>query len=175
MVDTIYDSVRFSMPDGFVLGADPGMKGCAVILDARHSVAPIELRWEKYTELEWLQLMTALSCHSRCHYALLEKVQPMPRDKGSGGVAMFKLGNAFGAMRMSFLAAGMPVHLVSPREWMTQMRVRSKKHDSKGIRDKAQQLFPNATRTPTCDTGDAYLLAELAYQRWKGGDHVAVD
>ena len=165
------------------IGADPGKQGVVVVIDTDSGCPMKEFRFEKFTDAEWIHQMRSIGFMDDVDLVVLEWLTPraiaMPlrcgKCKGiyaclcgtpargirpAMATAEFKMGEAYATMKTAFLACEYKVELITPPDWMKQMKVQGKKHSPSGIRDKAQMLFPSAK--PTQMTGDAYLLAHLA-------------
>lgn len=173
------------------IGADPGQKGCLVAINAHTGQLVSEIRYEKFSDAEFVDRIKALHINPGIAMVLMEQVHgkasaiPMfcakckkPFTCACGQLARgirpsiamteFKLGAAYGEMKMAIISQQIRLELISPQAWMLKMKVQGKKQNPHSIRDKAQQLFPEAAPRPTLNTGDAYLLAWLAREKFRG-------
>lgn len=140
------------MPEGGVLGIDPGSSSGAIayVLDAREAFAwPIA----KMTDREiWdrINQLASIAC-----LAVLERVSAMPKQ---GVASSFKFGASFGGLRMALIASGLRLELVTPTVWQGKMKCQTG-GDKKVTREAAQRLFPGMKITN--HNADALLLAEF--------------
>ena len=98
--------------------------------------------------------------------AMVERVGPMPKQ---GVSSTFKFGAAYGAIRATIAAVGIPCHLVAPTVWKKAYRLSSDKEDA---RAEAIRRWPGAgcfVRKKDHNRADAALLAHYAATVLGGG------
>lgn len=114
----------------------------------------------------------------RIRKAFLERVNARP---GEGVAGMFRFGEAYAAVKMAVVAAGIPFEEVMPQTWTKTMHAGIPK--TIGNKDKSkisvQQIFPDMSfvmgrdRTPHLGCVDAALIAKFGLDRdmcGNGGD-----
>jgi crossover junction endodeoxyribonuclease RuvC len=131
-----------------IVGIDPGWSGGIA------SVSPGTTTAEKFTGRTERDILDTLNDYLMfADVCYMEKVHSMP---GQGVASMFKFGHIYGFLRAVVMAHDIPLKEVSPLEWQTRMRCRTK-GDKNVSKARAQQLFPGISITHA--TADALLIA----------------
>lgn len=146
-----------------VIGIDPGSTGAAVVIDRARNVT--EIRFAKANQYA---LAVEFSLNALIHkpWALMELTHGRECDDVVGA---YVFGRNAGRIEGFMFSNGIPLDYVDPQEWKKHYSLLSYEYDEgkRLARDKAKILFPGSS--PILDTGDAYLLADLAWQIMFGG------
>lgn len=139
------------------IGIDPGAAGgIAVLSDCTPSNA------YKYTSAKLIEVVKGcIQADSQHTEAWVEKVHSMP---GQGVASMFTFGTGYGQILGILEALGIPINLVPPSKWKSEVGVT---HDKATSINKAQYLFPDISllatprcRVPSDGMAEALLIAE---------------
>lgn len=141
-----------------VIGVDPGAKGAAVVIDKARNVT--EIRFAK-TDPYALADLFSFTAFVHKPWALMELTHGRECDDVVGA---YVFGRNAGRIEGILFSNNVPLDYVDPQEWKKHYSLLAYEYDEgkRKARDKAQILFPGAS--PIIDTGDAYLLADLAWQ-----------
>lgn len=148
------------MDTAYVLGIDPGMSGCAVILSWADGKVFLTIPFNKHTLKDVADILTEYRLDIL--YAAIEQVHAMP---GQGVSSTFKFGRSFGEVVGVLTALRIPYEFVSPAVWQKAMQCASK-GDKNVTKQAAQRLFPNERITH--QNADALLIAEWIRRKTKG-------
>jgi len=141
----------------FVMGVDPGIKGAISVLDLYsptliHGQRSFELIgvWDMPTttvkvglssknkiDLHKLTLLVGLHA-KQTMVAMVEEVGVMSGEEGR--VSMFNFGYSAGAIAGIIASSLIPIHMIKPSVWKSDMGLSSNKTES---RDMASNLFPS--------------------------------
>lgn len=147
-----------------IAGIDPGLSGAVCVFDVEKGMLTIldmpvvEVKSGKSIKRRLSEPMLAelLRPHQIKHVAL-EQVGAMP---GQGVSSMFNFGQSYGAIRGVLAGLQIPITMVTPRKWMSDLKVSGGKD---GNRQRAAQLFPayaaSFSRVKDDGRADAALLA----------------
>lgn len=155
------------------IGCDPGADGCIAVIYGKKLSEVFTLK--NKTEQDVFQALDGfLQEYNQDDwepgnvFAVIEKVQPMPRS-ACGNVPMFKLGQSYGFLRGLLIALHVPFDEVRAHTWQKYMGLAKSK--KKGVKNKetmsvkkgrhkakAQQLFPS--QKITLSNVDGILLAD---------------
>lgn len=147
-----------------ICGIDPGLSGAVCVFDVEKGMLTIldmptvEVKSGKSMKRKLSEPMLAelLRPHEITH-AALEQVSAMP---GQGVSSMFSFGQSYGAIRGVLAGLRIPITMVTPRKWMSDLKVSGGKDAN---RQRAAQLFPayaaSFTRVKDDGRADAALLA----------------
>lgn len=152
------------------LGIDPGKAGGLAWIGPEGPRAVVKM---PETERDLWELL-----HSHYDYALIERIETRPTHwKDKDGVeqrsilrSSVLLFGQYQLLRGLLVARGIPFDDVRPQVWRVSLGVPARS-GLPGIKQKAQQLYPNAKVTHA--TAAALLIAELARRRHRSG-HVKV-
>lgn len=158
-------------------GADPGLSGAWAVMTVRDGKAPTVEVWDVPTftitknkgkrreyDIQGMRGLLQEALDRRRSpdepiMAIVEKVQPMPRDSCSG-ITNFGLGLSLGVWSALLVGMEIPYTLVHPATWKRRMGVTAEKDTS---RMRAMQLFPalagRLQRKSDSDRAEAALLA----------------
>lgn len=147
-----------------IAGIDPGLSGAICVFDVDKGMLTIldmptvEVQSGKTMKRRLSEPMLAelLRPHGIEH-CVLEQVGAMP---GQGVTSMFSFGQTYGAIRGVLAGLQIPITLVTPRKWTSDMKVKGGKDAN---RQRAAQLFPayasSFSRVKDDGRADAALLA----------------
>lgn len=138
------------------IGIDPGVGGGIAVLNAEgHVLSAVKMPPTDADLYEHLGLCR-FGPGSDGTRAVLEFVRAMPK---MGVASMFEFGRGYGAIKMALLANQIPFEEVTPRKWQGALMCLT--HGDKNVsKQRAQQLFPQATLKITHAIADALLIAE---------------
>lgn len=150
------------------IGIDVGASGAIVVLPENRD--PEILRFLNSTERQINDFISKIGMEYDA-FAVIELVGAMP---GQGVSSMFNFGQSAGFIRGVITANSIPYEYKVPRSWMKYLGItprliernekkeiineESKTDFKRRLRNKAEQLFPNAKMTN--DVADAFLIAE---------------
>lgn len=160
MIDLFKSDGHLKLPatGRFHLGVDPGASGAlALVHNNGEAMAAIRLSETMADIWAWLE---ALTPKYRTTFAFIERVSSMPKQ---GVASSFKFGESYGLCQMALTASRIPFEYVTPRQWQKALSIpvrgdKSKTEHKRGLKGKAQQLFPNIKVTN--QLADALLIAE---------------
>jgi hypothetical protein len=137
------------------IGADPGKNGgISLIVPTGAQV------WKMpTTEKELFTLIHGISTSWGSCFALVEIVHSSPQ---MGVKSAFSFGQGYGALRMAFIAAGIPFEGVRPQQWQKELGCLSG-GDKNKTKSRAQSLFPNLPIFHW--SADALLIGEYARRK----------
>ena len=129
-----------------VIGIDPGVTGSVAFLHTEHGYVDVvdipTMAHGKGKAKVKKQINPAglaeLFENVNVKKVVLEKVSAMPEQ---GVASVFSLGDTFGCIRGVVGALGLPLELVTPREWKKHFKLTS---DKEVCRAKAIELYPEA-------------------------------
>lgn len=146
----------------YFLGADPGKGGGLAMLCWDGSRIATATAWA--TPQSDRDLVTLIQEQATgTVLAALERVHSSPQ---MGVRSAFTFGEQFGRLRMALVSAGIPLDMVEPKRWQTELGCMSK-GDKNVTKARAAELFP--WLKVTHKTADALLLAEFARRRYLKG------
>lgn len=106
------------MAGGVILAIDPGVSGALAFLRPGNRVETFDMpvhKTKRGHEIDEAGLARLIDARSRdIEFAILERQWSRPTD---GGPQAFKLGCAFGALRMVLAANFIPYRAVTPQAW----------------------------------------------------------
>jgi hypothetical protein len=138
------------------IGCDPGNSGALAILADGEPAGFVDIptmqRATKGNEVNCFELIALLRgqllrFNGAHFFAVLERVNAMPTDDGSGkryrigGTTLFNFGESYGVLKCALAAAGIHYVLVQPMTWKKHFGLRSKKDG--GTKDDARVLALN--------------------------------
>jgi crossover junction endodeoxyribonuclease RuvC len=147
-----------------VLGCDPGIHGGLALIEIDGDVCRVidaidiptigtkaKERVNVHAVQEWI-------LQHGPHRAFIERGQAMPRQGASSG---YKFGRSVGAIEAVIALCAIPHEIIEPATWKRTLKLKGK--DKEGARQKALQLFPQAShllaRRKDHQRGEAMLLA----------------
>jgi crossover junction endodeoxyribonuclease RuvC len=147
-----------------IAGIDPGLSGAICVFDVDKGMLTIldmptvEIKSGKTMKRRLSEPMLAelLRPHNIEH-CVLEQVGAMP---GQGVSSMFAFGQTYGAIRGVLAGLRIPITMVTPNKWTSDMKVKGGKDAN---RQRAAQLFPayaaSFARVKDDGRADSALLA----------------
>ena len=148
------------------LGVDPGLGGALALLDSCGGISTWDtptfaIKGKRRVDMHALwDLVHGIASMHEPALAVVEDVHSMPKQ---GVVSSFTFGRAAASVEMALVAAGVPLHLVSPASWKRIMQLGADKDAS---RLKASRLFPACSsqwaRKKDDGRAEAALLAYYA-------------
>lgn len=152
-----------------IIGIDPGLDGCAVLIDGDHiafydtptlNVGKGKQVRRQHSEQEMADLLRRIGADHPNAIAVLERVHSMP---GQGVRSMFTMGQGFGLWLGMLAALEIPCELVTPQRWKAAL-MDGQGREKDAARLRAMQLFPSVadqlTRKKDSGRADALLMAE---------------
>jgi crossover junction endodeoxyribonuclease RuvC len=147
-----------------IAGIDPGLSGAICVFDVDKGMLTIldmptvEVKSGKTMKRRLSEPMLAeLLRPHEIEHCVLEQVGAMP---GQGVTSMFAFGQTYGAIRGVLAGLRIPITMVTPRKWTSDMKVNGGKDAN---RQRAAQLFPayaaSFSRVKDDGRADAALLA----------------
>jgi crossover junction endodeoxyribonuclease RuvC len=152
-----------------VLGVDPGLSsGALATYDGAElyvsDVPTIQYKASKKmkTVLNLPELWNILNFTvADADVAYVEQVGAMP---GQGVTSMFNFGEAYGSLKAMVVAAGLPITLIAPVKWKSELGMTN---DGEKSRARALQLFPKYahyfSRKMDHNRAEAALIAWYGY------------
>lgn len=152
-----------------IIGIDPGLSGAIASWDGKTlvvlDVPTVQYKATKKmkTEISLSELSDIMNfTFAGADMAYIEKVGAMP---GQGVTSMFNFGESYGILKAMTVAFGIPITLIPPIKWKSEMGLNS---DGEKSRMRALQLFPNNAdtfkRKMDHNRAEAALLAWYGYR-----------